>query len=268
MTQEKWLINGPKIIDIGTISKLKVSLIGGKVDIVGHDEPGARIEIHSVSGKELKVSVDGDVLEIDHPQLGWDNFLDVLSSFRGTASADVSIMVPRKLALTLGVVSASALVSGIASDATVSTVNGDVVIDGVTGNLQLNGVNGELAVSNHSGRVSARTVSGDIMASGDISVLTADTVSGEVFSDITGIPDEIRINTVGGAVTTRLAPGVPAQYRINTVGGKLHLDNSEIKGVHGTYNGKYGELDQHWLDFKANTVTGHINVLHADSVSA
>ena len=265
MAQEKWLIDGPKVIDVGTISKLKVSLIGGKVDIVGHDEPGARIEIHSVSGKELKVTVDGDVLEIDHPQLGWDNFLDVLSSFRGSAKADVSIMVPRKLALTLGVVSASALVSGLSSDATVSTVNGDVVIDGLVGSLQINGVNGEIAVSNHSGRVTARTVSGDITASGDISVLSADTVSGEVFTDVTGIPDEIRINTVGGAVTTHLAPGAAAQYRIKTVGGKLHLDNSEIKGVHGTYSGKYGELDQHWLDFKANTVTGNINVLHTVS---
>jgi DUF4097 and DUF4098 domain-containing protein YvlB len=263
MSQEKWLINGPKVIDVGMISKLKVTLIGGKVDIVGHDEPGARIEIHSVSGKELKVSVDGDVLEIDHPQLGWDNFLDVFTSFRGSAKADVSIMVPRKIALTLGVVNASALVSGISSDATVSTVNGDVVIDGLTGSLQLNGVGAELAVSGHSGKVSARTVSGDITASGDISVLTAETVSGEVFTDVTGIPDEIRISTVSGAVTTRLAPGVPAQYRINTVGGKLHLDNVAIKGVHGQYTGKYGELDQHWLDFKANTVSGNINVLHA-----
>jgi hypothetical protein len=175
MAQEKWLIDGAKVIDIEQVSKLKVSLVGGKVDIVGHDEPGARVEVHSVSGKELKISIDGGVLEIDHPQLSWDNFLEVFSSFRGTAKADVSIMVPRDIALTFGVVSASALISGLTTDATISTVSGDLVIDGLTGNLQLNGVSGEIAVSNHTGKVGSRTVSGDITASGNVSVFTAET---------------------------------------------------------------------------------------------
>ena len=263
MAQEKWLVDGAKVIDIESVSRLKVSLIAGKVDIVGHDEPGARVEVHSVSGKELKISIDDGTLEIDHPQLSWDNFIEVFSSFRGSAKADVSIMVPRSVALTLGVVSASALVSGLETDATISTVNGDLVVDGLTGALQLNGVSGEIAVSGHAGRVAARTVSGDITASGDLSVFTAETVSGEVFTDVTGIPDEVRISTVSGAITTRLASGVPAQYKINTVGGKVHLDNVEIKGVHGQYTGKYGSLDTHWLDFRANTVSGNINVLHA-----
>jgi DUF4097 and DUF4098 domain-containing protein YvlB len=251
MAHEKWLVDGPKVIDVGVVHALKVSLIGGKVDIVGHDEPGARVEVHSVSGKELKVSLDGDKLEIDHPQLSWDNFLEVFSSFRGSAKADVSIMVPRSVALTLGVVSASALVSGLTTDATVSTVSGDVVIDGLTGTLQLNGVSGEASVSDHSG------------ASGGISVFTAESVSGDVLADVTGVPDEVRISTVSGAVTTRLAPGVAAQYRINTAAGRLQLDNEQITGVHGSYSSTYGTLDQHWLDFRANTVSGNISVLHA-----
>lgn len=266
MASEKWLIDGAKVIDVELVRKLKVSLIAGKVDIVGHDEPGARIEVHSVSGKELKVSIDGETLEIDHPQLSWDNFIEVFSSFRGSAKADVSIMVPHDIALSFGVVSASALISGLTTDASISTVNGDLVIDGLTGALQINSVSGEIAVSGHTGRVSARTVSGDITASGDVSVFTAETVSGDVFTDITGIPDEVRISTVSGAVTTRLAAGVPVQYKINTVGGKLQLDDSEIKGVHGQYTGKYGTLDARWLDFRANTVSGNINVLHAVSV--
>ncbi len=77
MAQEKWLVDGPKTIDIDSARTLKVGLIGGQIDIVAHDEPGVRVEVHSVSGKELKVSVDGDTVEIDHPQLGWDNWIDV-----------------------------------------------------------------------------------------------------------------------------------------------------------------------------------------------
>lgn len=263
MAQEKWLVTGEKIIDVETVRKLKVSLIAGKVDIIGHDEPTARIEVHSVSGKELKVSIDGDTLEIDHPQLSWDNFLEVFASFKGNARADVSIMVPRDIELKFGVVSATTLISGLTEDATISTVSGDIVVDSVYGDLQLNGVSGEMAVRNHYGGIAARTISGDVTASGEIMKFSADTVAGDVFLDITGTPDEIRVNTVSGNITTRLAPGVPAQYKINTVSGRLQLDDSQISGVRGSYTGKYGELDKNWLEFRANTVSGNVSVLHA-----
>jgi hypothetical protein len=166
MAEEKWLLDGPKVIDLGPVRKLKVALVRGQVDIVGHDEPTTRVEVHSVSGKDLRVSLDDGVLEIDHPQLRWDNFIDVFRSFHGSARSDVSILVPRDIALTLGVVSSTGLVSGLRSNASISTVNGDLVIDGLTGDITLNAVNGELSVQNHTGRISARTVNGEITASG------------------------------------------------------------------------------------------------------
>jgi len=263
MAQEKWLVDGEKVIDVGLVRKLKVSLIGGQVDIVGHDEPGARVEVHSVRGRELKIAIDGDTLEVDHPQLSWDNFIDVFRSFTGSAKADVSIMVPRDVALKFGVISASALISGLSSDASVSSVSGSVVVDGHTGALQLNSVSGELAVRNHTGSITAHTISGDIAATGAITRLTGDTVSGDVFLDLAGIPDEVRIQTVSGSVSTRLEEGVAAQYKINTVSGKLQLDDTEITGVHGAYTSKYGILDNRWLEFKASTVSGNVSVLHA-----
>ena len=130
MAQEKWLVDGPKTIDIESARSLKVGLIGGQIDIVAHDEPGVRVEVHSVSGKDLKISVDGDQVEIDHPQLSWDNWLDVFKSWSGRARADVSVMVPRDIRVKLGVVSATALLSGTTQQASLSTVSGDLVIDG------------------------------------------------------------------------------------------------------------------------------------------
>ena len=262
MAQEKWLIDGEKVIDIENVRKLKVALISGQVNIIGHDEPGARVEVHSVSGRELKVTIEGDTLEIDHPQLRWDNFIDVFKSFTGSARAHISVMVPRDVALKFGVVSASALISGLTEDATISTVSGDVVIDNIYGDLQLNGVSGEIAVRSHYGSINAKTISGDITAAGEIMKFRGDTVSGDVFLDITGTPDEINVNTVSGTVTTRLAAGVPAQYKINTVSGRLQLDDSSVTGIRGGYTGRYGTLDQHWLEFRANTVSGDISVLH------
>ena len=265
MAQEKWLVDSEKVIDIELVRKLKVTLIAGQVDIVGHDEPRARIEVHSVRGKSLKISIDGDTLEIDHPQLSWDNFVDVFASFRGSASADVSIMVPRDVELKFGVVSATALISGLTEDARISTVSGDIVVDNHRGDIELNAVNGEIAVRNHSGRISAHTVSGDVTASGEIVKFTSDSVTGNVFLDVVGTPDEVRVSTVSGDVTARLEPGIAARYKINTVSGRLQLDDAEISGVRGSYTGTYGTLDKLWLEFKANTVSGNVSVLHAVS---
>jgi DUF4097 and DUF4098 domain-containing protein YvlB len=266
MAQEKWIVDGPKVIDVDGVRKLKVALIAGNVNIIGHDEPGVRIEVSSISGRDLKITLEGDTLEIDHPQLRWDNFIDVFKSFSGSARADISVQVPRDVALKFGVVSATALISGLTEDASISTVSGDVVVDNIYGDVQLNGVSGEIAVRGHYGAISAKTISGDITASGEIMKFTGDSVSGDVFLDIAGTPDEVRVNTVSGSITTRLAADVAAQYKINTVSGRIQLDNSDIRGVRGAYTGRYGELDKQWLEFRANTVSGSISVLH--SVSA
>ena len=268
MAQEKWLVDGPKTIDVENIRRLKVSLIGGQVDIVGHDEPGVRVEIHSVAGRDLKVAVDGDTLEVDHPQLNWDNWLDVFKSFRGNARADVSIMVPRDVSLKFGVVTAEALISGIRDNASISTVNGDLVIDGMTGDIQINSVSGEISVRNHTGRLAVHSVNGDITASGAIQGMTADVVTGDVFLDLSGTPDALRLSTVSGSITARLDAGVPVSYTINTVSGRLQLDDAEITGVRGRYTGKYGVLDGRWLDFRGNTVAGNVSVLHTARASA
>lgn len=265
MAFEKWLVDGEKIIDIEMVRKLKVGLIGGQVNIVGHDEPGARVEVHSVDGKALKVSIDGDTLEIDHPQLKWDNFIDVFKSFRGSARADVSIMVPRDVSLKFGVVSADGLISGLTEDAKISTVSGDIVVDNVYGDLELGSVSGEIAVRNHYGNITSKTVSGDLTANGEIMKFTSNGVSGDVFLDCTGTPDQVQVKTVSGEVNVRLEAGVPAQYKINTVSGKLQLDDSEITGIRGQYTGKYGDLHGQWLEFSASTVSGNIAVLHSDT---
>ena len=85
MAQEKWLVEEPKVIDTGIVRRLKVGLVAGQVDVVAHDEPTARVEVHSVSGKPLMVEVDGDTLTVDHPQIRWDDPIGFLKSFRGRA---------------------------------------------------------------------------------------------------------------------------------------------------------------------------------------
>jgi DUF4097 and DUF4098 domain-containing protein YvlB len=262
MSQQKWLLDGPKTIEVDGIRRLKVGLVAGHVDVIAHDEPVVRIEVHSVSGKDLRITADGDTLDVDHAQLSWENWLDVFRNFRpGAARADVSILVPREVSLKLGVVSATALVSGLRQGADLSTVSGDLATDGIAGDLQLNSVSGELSARNHSGRIVAHTVSGDMTVTGPVESYASDGVSANVFLDLAGTPDSIKINTVTGKVTARLEADVATSYAINTVSGTLQLDDAALR-VRGKFTGKTGLLEGRWTDFRANTVSGDISVLH------
>lgn len=270
MAIEKWLIQPgqSKVIDLEFVRSLKVGMIGGKIDVIAHDETSARVEVHSVTGKELKVEIDGDRLEIDHPQLRWDNFLDVFKGFTGSAKAEVSVLVPRDVAIKLGVVSAEALVSGFASDAKLSTVTGDVVVDHVIGDLDVNTVNGEVSVGNHTGRINVNTVSGDIVASGSITRFSADGVSGNMILDVVGTPSEINTNTVSGDLTVRLDAGLGERYRVNTVAGTVFLDDTTFKGTLGKgFERVIGELAGSWLDLQANSVSGNISIVRRGSAA-
>lgn len=265
MAQERWLVmpGETKTIDFEVVRGLKVSLIGGQVDVIGHDEPTARVEVSDVSGKELKISIDGDQLEVDHPQWRWDNFIDVFRSWRGKARADVTILVPRDVVLKLGVVLATALVSGLVTDAKLNTVSGEITADGLVGDLDLNTVSGELTARDHRGEVAVHTVSGDITVSGSVPKFSVDSVSANVYLDLFDVPYEVSTNTVSGDVTMRLDEGVGVRYRLNTVSGVAHLDGTTIvRGSMGkTYSHQTGSLEGRWLDMSASSVSGNISVV-------
>lgn len=263
MADEEWQIEEPRTIDLGGIDRLKIGLISGQVDVVAHDEPTARVEVHSVSGRPLRVAVRGSSLVIDHPQIRWDDWLASMRSFTGSARAEVSVLVPRETAVKLGVVSASALVSGLHGAASISTVSGDVVVDRVAGDLQLHGVSGEFSVRDHEGAVVARTVSGGVTVSGRITDFAADGVSGPVFLEITGAPRAVVVNTVSGGVTARLDADIRLEYAITTASGRLQLDDHSEGHVRGRWTGVGGPEDGRRVPFRVNSVSGAINVVHA-----
>jgi hypothetical protein len=275
MTLEKWIIHPgeTRVIDIETVRKLKVGLIGGQIDVIGHDEPGARIEVHGVTIKDLRIEVTGDVVEIDHPQLRWDNFLEVFRNFgSGGPKAEISVAVPREVALNLGVVSASALVSGIRNDARLNTVSGDIIVDGLTGDLIVNAVSGDVQIRELVGALSANSVSGDVAATGSLRKATIDTVSGAMLVDSAGDVHQVGLNTVSGNATVRLEDGHPANYAVRSVSGRVLVDGT-VRSGKGTgpltnFAGSIGELSGSFADVRANSVSGDITILRRAASSA
>ncbi|MBW9109721.1 DUF4097 family beta strand repeat-containing protein [Microbacterium ureisolvens] len=268
MTLEKWIIHPgeTRVIDIETARTLKIGLVGGQVDVIAHDEPGIRIEVHEVTVKDLRIEVADDHVEIDHPQLRWDNFLEVFRNFGASGpKAEISVAVPRDVALTLGVVSASALVSGLRAGASLNTVSGDIIVDGLAGDLSVNAVSGDVQVRELVGALNANSVSGDVAATGTLRKATIDTVSGSVLVDSTGDILSVGLNTVSGTSTVRLDEGHPANYVIRSVSGKVQIDGV-VRSGNGTgrttnYAGSVGELSGSFADVRAHSVSGDITVL-------
>lgn len=274
MTLEKWIIHPgeTRVIDIETVRSLKVGLIGGQIDVIAHDEPGARIEVHGVTVKDLRIEVVGDAVEIDHPQLRWDNFLEVFRNFTASGpKAEISVAVPRSVALNLGVVSASALVAGLQNGTRLNTVSGDLMVDGLTGDLTVNAVSGDVQVRDLVGSLNANSVSGDVAATGTLTSATIDTVSGSTLIDSTGDLHSVNINTVSGGATVRVDEGHPANYVVRSVSGKVQVDGVMRSG-NGTgpttnFVGSVGELSGSFADVRANSVSGDITVLRRPAIA-
>jgi len=274
MTLEKWIIHPgeTRVIDIEDVRKLKIGLVGGQIDVIAHDEPGVRIEVHAVTIKDLRIEASGDLVEIDHPQLRWDNFLEVFRNFGVSGpKAEISVAVPRDIALTLGVVSASALVSGLRSDAKLNTVSGDIIADGITGDVSVNAVSGDVNIRGLDGTLNANSVSGDVAATGSLRKATIDTVSGAVLVDTTGDAQGVSLNSVSANATIRLDEGLPANYAIRTVGGRVQVDGIVRSGqgsITTNYTGSIGELSGSFVDVRANSVSGDVTVLRRAAIAA
>lgn len=252
MAQEKWFIEPgeTRVIDVASIGSLKAALFGGQIDVVAHDEPTTRVQVHSVTERVLRVAIDGDRLGVDHVQLAWDSVGDALRAVRDRATADVSVLVPRHVAVTLATGSADALVTGVKRETRISTVSGSVTVDAGEGDLRVDSVSGEVSVRDQSGSLVAHTVSGDVTAGGDLESASVDSVTAEVLLDLTGSPDTATVRTVSGDVTVRLPVDVGGRYRVTGATGAVRLGgrttrvspNRPFTSSDGPENGSVAEI--------------------------
>lgn len=261
---ECWTITDgeSRVIDLDAVRALRVGIVGGSVDIVGHDEPTARVEVHRVQGRDLTVTLEQGRLSIAHPRVSWDDVWESVKALVGVrARVELSILVPRHVSLSLGQVTASALVSGLSDRATLSTVSGPMQVESQRGDLELNTVSGDLEVSGGAGRLSVHGVSADVTASGELTEVGIDTVSGEVLLDVHGSPRGITVNSVSGDITLRIDAGQGIRATARTISGKSTIVGRALpkRGGSETIDGVSP------FDLSANTVSGCVTVVRRDA---
>ncbi|MGH3182074.1 MAG: DUF4097 family beta strand repeat-containing protein [Streptosporangiaceae bacterium] len=223
----QWTIEAPTSLEFDDVTSLRVRLISGSVAVLATDGKPS-VDVSRIEGDPLTVTYEGGVLTITHENLTWEGLLKWLRPNRH--SATVTVTVPRKCPTQVGVVSATAVVSGISSRASVKSVSGGITLDGVTGDVDANTVSGALEAQGINGRLNFKTVSGDLtLADGWLERLDASVVSGDVTADVDLDPlGGMQVTTVSGEVTLRLPAEADARVNLHSVSGDVRSEFTEL----------------------------------------
>ena len=224
----QWTIEAPTSLNFDEVTGLRVRLIAGSVAVLATDAQPA-LDVTSVSGDPLTVTYEDGVLTISHENLTWEGLLKWLRPQRHAAS--VTVTVPRACPTQVGVVSASAVMSGINSRASVKSVSGGITLDGVTGDVDANTVSGAVEAQGVNGKLNFNTVSGDLtLADGWLERLDVNGVSGDVTADIDLDPlGGMQVTTVSGEVTLRLPAEADARVALHSMSGEVCSEFAELR---------------------------------------
>ena len=272
---QEWQIDGPKVLDIGneneTVGKLKLALVGGRVDIVTHDDsPTARLEVHEVAGPPLQVTWDGWTLKISHVKdkngSFWDNMMS-LGLDKGRRTARISISVPARTDINASTVSAEALINGARAKVKTNTVTGSLTLDDIVGDVDANTISGDIECHGLEGDFTGNSISGALTVQASrLRQIKVNTVSGDMTLDLTDGGAQIQSNSVTGDITVRIPQGGGFDVTAHTASGHVVIDGQSMDGdMPHQHGGRLSDGDKA-LVIKANSVSGNVVVLRTTDV--
>ena len=228
MPTSEWSIETPTSLEFDDVTGLRVRLIAGSVAVLATTGKPS-LEVSSLKGDPLTVTYEDGVLTVAHENLNWEGLLKWLRPQRHAATVTVS--VPRKCRAQVGVVSATAVMSGISARASVKSVSGEITLDGVTGDVDANTVSGAVEAQGINGKLNFNTVSGDLtLAEGWLERLDVNGVSGDVTADLDLDPlGGMQVTTVSGEVVLRLPAEADARVNLHSVSGDVRSEFAELR---------------------------------------
>ena len=216
----RWTIDSPRTLDLPDIAAFRIRVVSGSVAVLASQDPPS-LDVASLTGQPLLVTHEAGILTITYEDLQPGGLRGWLHP--NQHSADVTVTVPADCPTQLGVVNASALVSGISASISAKSVSGDITLDGVTGNVDAKTVSGDVEARGIDGEVAFNSVSGGLtLAGGAVSKLAAKTVSGQVTADIE-LRDGggLKVSTVSGDVAVRVPASASARVDLKSASGRV-----------------------------------------------
>jgi Putative adhesin len=257
----QWTVDAPMRLAFDDVTALKVRAIAGSVAILATSETPA-LDITRISGQPLTVTHEDGVLTISYEDLTWDGLLEWLRP--RNHSAEMTVTVPRDCPAQVGVVAATAVVSGVAARTSVKSVSGAITLDGLNGTVDARTVGGDVEAQDINGQVTFNSVSGDLtVAGGSLDRLDARTVTGRVTADVhLGKPGHVRIATVSSDVALRLPAQPDARVSLRSTSGRVLSEFDCLRSSHApashSVNGTLGAGTGH---ISVTTLSGRVTLL-------
>ncbi|MEE4543265.1 DUF4097 family beta strand repeat-containing protein [Streptomyces sp. V4-01] len=261
---ERTVTEPEKFVFDEQVDTLSVRIVNGAVNVVGIEDGPARVEVSEIAGPPLKVQLSGSSLTVTYEDLPWKGLLKWLDRKGWQRHAVISLAVPAHTAVEVGVVGASAVVSGVSGATTVKGVNGDTTLVGLTGPVRASTVAGSVEAQSVSGDLVFSTVSGDLtVVEGSGSHVKADSVSGSMVLDLDpSAGADVRLTTVSGEIAIRIPEPGDAEVDANTTSGSVSCAFDELH-VTGQWGAKRitGRIGSGSARLRATTVSGALAVL-------
>ncbi|MCU1574171.1 MAG: hypothetical protein JWO93_2253 [Micrococcaceae bacterium] len=259
MSAEQWSVTEPGTLEMDGVRELDAAIVRGRLDIITHEEPTTVVEVTSLSGRPLEISLDGGVLRVGYGDFGVNWLTRIVGG--GADRAVISIAVPAGTTVRAATVSGDGLVCGTSAGTVLKTVSGSLMADDTSGTLTAETVSGEIIARHHTGPLVTKSVSGEITASGYLSSVRASTVSGDLSFDILGAPDDLVSKSVSGDVTVRLPEGMGVEVKAKTTSGTVLVDDRKFSGTASNVSASSGP-EGGALTMRSTSVSGNISVVH------
>ena len=256
-----WNIAEPTRLELkGEVKDLQVTLVGGRVNVVGADGP-ARVEVTAIGERPVTVVLDDGVLRVSHERVPkWPGFFWWL--FHNRFKVDVSVMVPDRTPATLNVVSGSVILSSLRAGARVDATSARVTLLGLDGPVAAKVISGSIEALTLDGEADLETVSGEIVvADSTARKVHARAISGSITCDLDNPPvdTDVRLETVSGEITARVREDSDLRVHLSAISGRVvnafpgldQVGRSAVTGRLGTGTGR----------LTANATSGTITLL-------
>ncbi|GAA0471143.1 DUF4097 family beta strand repeat-containing protein [Streptomyces sp. NPDC046215] len=260
-----WSLSEPRKITFEEpVTALSVRIVGGTVNVVGTDSGPARLEVSAIDGPPLVVTHASGTLTVTYEDLTWSGFLKWPRG-KWNRSATVTLTVPAATRVEVGVVDASAVVSGVSGRTDVRGVVGDTTLAGLTGAVRAETVSGRLEAQGLGGTLRFTSVSGDLtLVESAGARVEADSVTGDMALDLSpavGAP-ALSLATVSGEIAVRLPATADVSVDASTTGGPVSCAFEELS-VSTPFGARKitGRLGAGLGSLKITTVSGALALL-------
>ncbi|MFF0743887.1 DUF4097 domain-containing protein [Streptomyces sp. NPDC004111] len=246
----EWSVTEPRKLTFDEpVTALSVRVVNGTVNVVGTDGPldgvpSARLEVTELDGPPLVVTHKNGRLTVTYEDVPWKGFLKLFDRHSWNRTATVTLAVPAGAKVDVGVVGASAVVSGIRERTEVRSVTGEATLVGLSGPVSAETVSGNVEAQSLTGEMRFKSVTGDLtVVDGAGPSVRAESVGGAMVIDVDTAksgPTDIALTTVSGEIAIRLPHPADAKVEANTTSGTVSNAFEDLRVSSGGFTTDHG----------------------------